>query len=149
MNFLKNLKQIVYSACLYFTVAEFIILITATIMGYTAPEDGEAVGKFLNLSVSALLLLFAFVMSSLNLIWKADLPGAVKVLLHFIGSFATYTVLFIIIPGVYANVAQVIARTGIFAAAYFIIAFAVLLVSTIRKNRLADKSEYENKFGNS
>ena len=147
MKFFKNLKQIIYSACLYFTVAEFVILILATIMGYTAPEEGEAVGKFLNLSVSAIMFLFSLVMSSLNLIWKADMSGAVKVLLHFIGSFATYTVLFIIIPGVYSNVAQIVARAGIFAALYFIIAFAVLLVSTIRKNIRANKSEYESQFG--
>ena len=109
-------------------------------------ETGKEVVNFLNLSSSAVLLLFAFVMSALNLIWKAELSGAVKVLIHFIGSFATYAVLFIIIPGVYGNMAQIVVRGGLFAAAYFIVAFAVLIVSTVKRNRKADREEYENKF---
>ncbi len=146
MNFFKNLKQIIYSACLYFTAAEFAILIFANVMGLTSPETGKEVVNFLNLSSSAVLLLFAFVMSALNLIWKAELSGAVKVLIHFIGSFATYAVLFIIIPGVYGNMAQIVVRGGLFAAAYFIVAFAVLIVSTVKRNRKANREEYENKF---
>lgn len=148
MKILKNLKQIVYSACLYFTVAEFVILILANIMGFNSPESGKEVVNFLNLTSSAIILLFAFVMSALNLIWEADLSGAVKVLLHFIGSFATYAVLFIVIPGAYVNMAQIVVRAGIFAAVYFIIAFAVIIVLSVKRNRKADKAEYENKFEN-
>lgn len=146
MKFFKNLKQIVYSACLYFTAAEFAILIFANAMGLTSSQGGKELVNFLNLSSSAVILLFAFLMSALNLIWKTKLAGAVKVMIHFIGSFATYFVLFIVIPGVYGNMAQIVVRSGLFAAAYFIIAFIVLIASTVKRNMQADRDGYENKF---
>lgn len=147
MKILKNLKQIVYSACLYFTAAEFAILIFANAMGLNYPESGKEIVNFLNLSSSAVILLFAFIMSALNLIWKTKLTGAVKVMIHFIVSFATYFVIFVIIPGVYGNMAQIVVRSGLFAVLYFIIAFIALIISTIKRNRQADRAEYKNNFG--
>ena len=44
--------------------------------------------------------------------------------------------------------AQIVVRSGLFAVLYFIIAFIALIISTIKRNRQADRAEYKNNFGN-
>lgn len=146
MNLLKKLKQLVYSACLYFTVAEFIILIAAAAFSQTSPESGGEVGKFLSLSSASLVLLGAFIMSAINFVWKLEYSTPVKVLIHFICSFAAFAILFIIIPGIYGDTSQIIVRCAVFAALYFIIAFIIMIINSIIQNKRANKQEYENKF---
>ena len=146
MNILKNLKTIIYNTCLYFTVAEFAILIAATAIMLNDPVSSSGVKQVLNLTSAAILLLVSFIMSALNLIFKINCSQIVKVLLHFIGSSAAFAVLLLVSPDVYGDIARVITLFSVFAVVYFIIAFIALIIITIKNNRRADQLEYENKF---
>lgn len=148
MNIFKTIKQTIYSACLYFTAAEFLILLIATSFAEMAPTNGGTAGMFLSLGSTALIFVACFIMSVLNLVWRLEYSTPVKLLLHFIGTLAAYSVIFIIIPRVYTDAAQVIARIAIFAAVYLVIAFIAVIISSIRKNRRTEDFEYESQFGN-
>ena len=148
MNIFKTVKQIIYSTCLYFTAAEFVILIAAAAIRQIDAQSGGEVGSFLSLGSAGLILLACFLMSALNLIWKLDYSTPVKLLLHFIGALAAFAVIFVIIPGVYTDMAQLIVRVLIFAVLYFIVAFIVLIVNSIRKNRRTEELDYESQFKN-
>ncbi len=148
MNIFKTVKQIIYSTCLYFTAAEFIILIAADVIRQADAQVGGEVSSFLSLGSAGLILLACFLLSALNLIWKLDYSTAVKLLLHFIGALAVFAVIFVIIPGVYTDMAQLIVRVLFFAVIYFIVAFIALIVGSIRKNRRTEELDYESQFKN-
>lgn len=147
MDLFKKVKGIIYSACLYFTAAEFLILITATLLSNTAPENGAIAGMFLNLGSTALVFLACLIMAALNLVWKLDYSLTVRTVIHFVGALAAWTVIFIIIPGVYTDVSQIIVRSAVFAAIYLVVALFVSVIRSIIKNRRSEELEYENKFG--
>ncbi len=147
MNFFKEFKKIIYNMCLYFTAAEFFILLVSTALSEISPEQGGTVGMFLSLGSSVLLLLACFIMSALNLIWRLEYKAPVKILLHFFGTLVAYSFIFIIIPGAYTRAAQIFARLFVFAVLYLVIAFTVLVVSSIKKIRKSEKTEYEAQFG--
>jgi len=142
MNRLKTVKKIIYSACVYFTVAVFVILGIATF----AKLAGSA--SFLSLGSMALLFVACLIMSALNLVWKLDYSITVRTLLHFLGSFFTYAIAFIVIPKAYTNAGQVAVRSIVFIVLYLVIAFTVMLISSIRRNRRSDNMEYQSQFDN-
>lgn len=142
MDKLNALKKIIYSACLYFTVAIFLILSIANIARLSS------VNSFLSLSSTALVFFACIVMSALNLIWKLDYSLGVRTLLHFFGSFATYSIIFVLIPKVYTDPSQIMVRSAVFAIVYLFVAFTVMIVWSIRKNRRSENMEYESQFGN-
>ena len=146
MSFFKEFKKIIYNMCLYFTAAEFFILLISTALSEISPGQGGTVSMFLSLGSSALLLLACFIISALNLIWKTRCKTPIKILVHFFGTLIAYAFIFIVIPGAYTNAAQIFARLFVFAAIYLVIAFAVLVVSSIRKIRKSEKSEYKPQF---
>ncbi len=146
MLFFKEFKKVIYNACLYFTAAEFFILLVSTAFREISPEQGGTVGMFLSLGSSALLLLACLIMSALNLIWKLKYKAAVKILLHFLGTLVAYSFIFIVIPGAYTNTAQIFARLLVFAAIYLAIAFIVLVITSIKKIRKSEKSDYKPQF---
>lgn len=148
MNVLKKLKQILYSACLYFTAAEFLILIIASAFNNIAPENGGTAGKFLSLGSAALIFAACIIVAALNLVWRLDYSISVRVLLHFVGCLIAWIMITIIIPGVYTDIAQIIVRSLIFAVLYLVIAFIVFIINSIKKNRNTEDLEYEPKFGN-
>ncbi len=147
MNLIKKAKPIIYSACLYFTIAEFIILAVASMFSLTAPEEGAVAGMFLNLGSTALVFLACLIMSALNLVWKLDYSLTVRLVIHFVGALAAWSVIFIIIPKVYDNISQIIVRSAIFAVLYLIIALIVLVIRSVIKNKRTEDLEYESKFG--
>lgn len=146
MTILKTLRQILYSACLYFTVSEFILLMIAS--GYQAsnPEAGGTAAMFLSLGSAALIFLACLLMSALNLIFKLDYSVSVRVLLHFIGSLIAYSLVFIFIPRAF-DVAQILVRIVFFAGIYLVIAFIALIIASLRKNRRTEDFEYDTQFG--
>lgn len=147
MKFIKKAKEAIYSACLYFTAAEFLILSVASVLGMTAPEKGAAAGMFINLGSTALVFAACLVLALLNNVWKLDYSLTVRFVLHFIGALAAWAVIFIIIPGVYGDVAQIIVRSAIFAVLYLIAAVIALLIRSIIRNKRTEDLEYESKFG--
>ncbi len=147
MNLKKTLKQTLYSACLYFTITEFILLAIATGFKQLSPEDGGAFGLFLSLGSTSLIFLACLIMALLNLIFRTGYSISVRILLHFIGSLAAFSLVFIIIPGAWRDVAQIIIRLIVFAAIYLIIAFVALIVGSIRRNKHTEEFEYESQFG--
>lgn len=147
MHLIKKVKSIIYSACLYFTAAEFLILIVASLFSTTAPEKGAVAGMFLNLGSTALVFLACLIMAALNLVWELDYSLTVRTVIHFVGALAAWAVIFIIIPGVYTDVSQIIVRSAVFAVIYLAVALAALIVRSIIKNKRSEELEYDNKFG--
>lgn len=147
MSFAKFLKKTIYSACLYFTAAEFFILLMATAFSDMEPQNGGTAGMFLGLGSAALIFAACFIMALLNAVWRLEYSTPIKILIHFIGTLIAYSLLFIIIPGVGTNVAQVIARLVVLLVLYFIVAFIILIVNSVKKNRRTEQLEYESQFG--
>lgn len=148
MNIIKKIKKIISDACVYFTAAIFAVIGIATVFLKLAPEQGSMVDKFLGLGSAALIFLACLIMSALNLVWRLDYSLAVRTLIHFIGAFVSYALIFIVIPGVYTNTAQVAVRSIVFVILYLLIAFVVFLAGSIKRNRRSDDMEYESQFGN-
>ena len=149
MSIMKKLKQVILNACFYFTASEFLILITANAFNQLAPSNGGAVGKFLSLGAAALVFLACIAVSALNLVLRSDYSLSVRLVIHFLGCLAVWTLVTVIIPGAYTNMMQIIVRLLLFAVIYLIIAFAVLIVKSIVRNRRSEEKEYESSFGNS
>ena len=147
MNAMKQIKKILSDACVYFTAAEFLILLIATGFSEIDPTSGGGVGKFLSLGSAALIFAACLIMSALNLVFRLDFSTAVKVLIHFIGSLIAYSVVFIVIPGVWNNFGAIFVRLGVFAVIYAVIAGIAGIVASVKKNRKADDLEYESQFG--
>lgn len=146
MKIYKTLKKIISDACVYYTAAEFAVLLIAAGFSEMSPEAGGGVGMFLSLGASALIFLACLIMSALNLVFRLDLSLALRILIHFIGSLAAYAVVFIIIPGVWNDFTAIFVRLSVFAVLYVIIALIALLVRSIIINRRADELEYESQF---
>lgn len=142
MKILTIIRKTVASACVYFTAAEFIILAVAEMFSLTSPAEGGSVRMFLSLGSTALIFLACLLFSLLNLVWRLDLSLTVRTVLHFTGSLLIWALVFIIIPGVYTDTAQIIARTIVFALLYAVIGAAALIVHVIKRNRASDASEY-------
>ena len=87
-------------------------------------------------------------MSLLNLVWHLDYSVTLKVLIHFIGALVAYALVFVVIPGIYSDMAQVVVRLLLFALLYVIIAFIALIVGSIRKNRRTEGLDYDSQFKN-
>ena len=102
---------------------------------------------YLGLGSAALIFAACLIMALLNAVWRLEYSTPIKILIHFIGTLIAYSLLFIIIPGVGTNVAQVIARLVVLVVLYFIVAFIILIVNSIRKNRRTEDLEYESQFG--
>ena len=147
MNFFKEFKKIIYNMCLYFTAAEFFVLLISAGFSEISPEQGGTVGMFLSLGSSALLLLACLVMSVLNLIWKTEYKKPIKILFHFLGTLVAYSFIFIVIPRAYTSAPQIFARLFVFAVIYLVIAFVVLVISSIKKIKKSERTEYEAQFG--
>ena len=63
------------------------------------------------------------------------------------GSLIAYSVVFIVIPGVWNNFGAIFVRLGVFAVIYAVIAGIAGIVASVRNNRKADDLEYESQFG--
>ncbi len=146
MNFLKYIKKTVLNACFYFTLAEFAILITATLMQRLSPEVGGTAVMFLNLGSTSLILLACLILSALNFIWRLEYSPSVKVLVHFFGMLAAYTLVFIVIPRTFSSAARTVALIALYAGIYLVVGLIVLVINSIRRNRRSDKLEYESQF---
>ena len=143
----KKLKQVVLNACLYFTASEFFILILAKLFSETSPTSGGAVGKFLSLGATTLVFFACLALSALNLVLKANLPRSVRIVCHFLGCLAVWTLVTVMIPAAYVNPLQVLIRLIFFAVVYAIIAFIAAVIQSIIKNRRSEDKEYESAFG--
>ena len=147
MNVKKQLKKILSDACVYFTVAEFVLLLIATGYSEINPSSGGGVAMFLSLGSSALIFLACLIMSALNLVFRLDLSTATKVMIHFIGSLIAYGVVFIIIPGAYNDFGAIFVRLGVFVVVYAVIAGIAGIIASVKNNKKADELEYESQFG--
>ena len=58
-----------------------------------------------------------------------------------------YSVVFIVIPGVWNNFGAIFVRLGVFAVIYAVIAGIAGIVASVRNNCKADDLEYESQFG--
>ena len=148
---LKEIGKIIYNACLYFTVAAFLLLIGAVTLGDvgTATTTGQNVTSYQYLiGTMSLLFLGCFTMSVLNLIWKLRYSVTVKLLLHFLCALAAYIVIFVWLHGRYSTMEQILVRVLLFVVVYFVAAFIALIIGSFRKNKKAEKLEYDSQFEN-
>lgn len=147
MNLRKRIWKIISDACVYFTVAEFFVLFVATGFSELDPEAGGGVGKYLSLGAAALLFLGCFLLSLLNLTFKLDLSSSLRVLIHFIGTTVAYSLVFIVIPGVYNDFGAIFVRLGVFVIIYAVGLLIGVIVTSSKRNHRADSIEYESQFG--
>lgn len=147
MNLKKELKRIISDTCIYFTAAEFLILLIAAGYSEIDPESGGGAAMFLSLGSAALILLACFLMSALKLIFKLEYSTPIRVMLHFIGALLAYSLVFIIIPGVWNDFGAIFVRLGVFVLLYALIAGIAAIFASIKHNRRADELEYESQFG--
>ncbi len=143
---LNKLKQALSNACIYFTAAQFLLLMLASAFSSIDPQSGGTVGMYLKLSSAALIFAACLIMAALNFVFELDYSLSVRLLFHFLGSLAAYTVVFIIIPGAWQDFAAILVRLAVFAGLYLLIALLVLLVDSILKNRRTDSFEYDEQF---
>ncbi len=146
MKILNEIKKTLCSACVYFTAAEFVILTIAEIFSLTAPTDGGSIKMFLSLGSTALIFLTCLFMSALNLVWRLRMSLTLRTLLHFVGTLLAWTLVFIVIPGVYTDTTRIIARVGIFLVLYVFIGLIALAAYLINARRTNDKTEYSPAF---
>ena len=146
MRIMKALRQVLERACLFFTLAEFLLLFIATGYQEINPSAGGTAGMYLSLGSAALIFLACLLMSALQLIFRLDYSLSIRLLLHFIGSMVAFALVFIVIPGVF-EIAQILIRLLIFAALYLVIAFVALIFVNLRKNKRSEELEYESLFG--
>ncbi len=144
-NIFKELKNIIYNTCLYFTGLTFLLLIAFTLM---AEGDSIASAKdyLIGMTTSSHILLFCFIMSLLNLCFKIKYSMTIKVLLHFLLSLAAYAIVFVFMLGSNQTVENISVRLLLFTVVYFVIAFIALIVTSIRKNRKNANDEYTSQF---
>ena len=147
MNIIKTIRKIIGDACTYFTAAQFFLLLIVTGYREIAPQDGGTAALYLSLGSAALIFAACLIMSALNLVWRLDYSVSLRILIHFIGSLIAFAVVFIIIPGVWNNIAQILVRSLVFTAVYLIIMFIVLIVNSILNNKRTETFEYESQFG--
>lgn len=147
MNVKKQIKKILSDACVYFTIAEFVLLLIATGFSEIDPEAGGGIAMFLSLGSATLIFSACLIMSLLNLVFRLDLSTALRVMIHFIGSLAAYSVVFIIIPKAYNDFGAIFVRLGVFVVIYAIIAAVAGIVASINNNKKADELEYQSQFG--
>lgn len=144
-NIFKELKNIIYNTCLYFTGLTFLLLIAFTLM---AERDSIASAQdyLIGMKTSSHILLFCFIMSLLNLCFKIKYSITVKLLLHFLLSLATYAVVFVFMLGNNQTVENISVRLLLFTVVYFVIAIIALIVTSIRKSRESANDEYTSQF---
>ncbi len=148
MSLSRKIFKIISDACVYFTAVQFLLLLAATGYGEMAPAEGGGVGKYLSLSSAALIFLACLIVSAMNPILRLDgYSLSVRLVLHFLGTFAAYAILFIVIPGAWTQLPVLLVRLGVFVILYLVIAFVVLIIRSIKKNRNTEELEYEAQFG--
>lgn len=147
MNVWKFIKNTVLNACFYFTVAEFAILIFATLLQLSSSGNGTSTVMFLSLGSTALVFLACLMLSALNFIWRLEYSGPVKVLIHFFGMLAAFALVFIVIPRTWGDAARVIALIAMYTVIYIVIGLIVWVINSIRKKCRSDELEYESQFG--
>lgn len=147
MNIKKQIYKIISNACIYFTVAEFVILLIATGYSEIDPQSGGSVTMFLSLGSAALIFLAAFIMSAMNLVFKLDFSTPIKIMIHFIGSLVAYSFVFIMIPKAYNDFGAIFVRLGLFIVIYAVFLAIYGIVSSIKANKKADELEYSSQFG--
>ncbi len=147
MKLFSIIKNTLRSACVYFTAAEFLILVAAETLSLTASASGSPVRMFLSLKSTVLVFAACLFMSLLNLIWRLDLSLTLRTLFHFMGSLAVWSVIFIVIPKAYTDTAQIIVRCGVFAVIYAVVGLIALIVHSVKVRRATEKTDYEPSFG--
>ncbi|MBQ8250161.1 MAG: DUF3021 family protein [Clostridia bacterium] len=142
---LKEVKNIIYNACLYFTIAVFVLMIAFTIASqnesFAQPEK-----MLLSPKLTGIIFSYSFVMAFLNLIWKIKYSVTIKLLLHFIGSLAAFAVFFIFMLENNSTVESTFLRALIFTVVYFVIAIIALIIGSIRKSRKNTNADYDSQF---
>ena len=68
-------------------------------------------------------------------------------LIHFIGTTVAYSLVFIVIPGVYNDFGAIFVRLGVFVIIYAVGLLIGVIVTSSKRNHRADSIEYESQFG--
>lgn len=147
MKALKFIKKTAMNACVYFTIAEFVLLIFVTLLQKFAAEDGGSAVTFLNLGSTVLIFLACFCLAALNFVWRLNCSTPIRVLIHYLGMLAVFSLIFIVIPRAWDNPIRVAVIIGAYTLVYLVVGLIATVINSIRKNRSSDKLEYESQFG--
>lgn len=139
-----KVKEIIYRACLYFTVITLVFYSVGMLVSDSASF------KIPTLTMLFGILLFCVVLSVVRLIFDAKkVPGAVRYLLHFAATGAAFAGVFIFMSGVYRNGTSIIIGLSAFILLYALIMGGTALARAAYARILNSRTEYKSQFDNS
>ncbi len=142
MKYLKTIGLHLMTACVYFTVTQ--LLITA-IFQITAQQGSKA--QFLPFDIEIIVLGFSVVMALIQDVFKIKkLSFAVKLLIHFLLSMASFFGLFALVTGQITNFKAVLILMSGTATVYAVFAGIASLIYVLRKKKAEKNKEYTPVF---
>lgn len=145
MKILTAIKKIISSACVYFTVTEFALLIIINLMAEKW-DMGKNFTPFFTIGSAFILLVFFTAIAASNLIFKTKLPTPIAYLIHFLIVTVVYIVLFVLIPGVWQDGHAFAMRLCVFVPVYIIVALVSFIIKLIFNRSTVRDEEYVEQF---
>ena len=142
MKYLKIIGSHFMRACVYFTFTQ--LLITAIFQ--ISAKDGSK-GQFLLFDIELIILGFSVVMALIQDVFKIKkLSFAVKLLIHFLLTMASFFGLYALVTGQITNFKAVLTLMAVTATVYAVFAGIAALVYVLRKNKADKNKEYTPVF---
>jgi len=135
----KIFRSIVYPACFYFTICTFITSIIAAL--------GNEKAMALNLSFMFMLFIFALFMAAINKIFDTKLNIVLKILFHFIGTFISFCLVFVVFSGYYKNGQSAFFIIISMVFVYAVILSVIMFIKSLFNKKNNKKTDYKSQFG--
>ena len=142
---MKLIGKTLSRSCVYFTVAEFAVLVCANIMMQTNAQS-DYIGGFLGIEGAFLMYVASLLAACLNLVLNLQaMPPVLRRVVHFVLFFAGMYIVFAVIPG------NTGARFTFVFSALFVPAYLILTLISFAVKRLLRKEDgsenYEPVYG--
>jgi len=134
----KILRSIIYPACVCFTICIFITSIIAT--------AGNEKAMAANLNFMTLLFAFSLFMAVINKILDAKINIVLKIVCHFVGTFISFCLVFIIFSGYYKNGQRTFIIIIFMVLAYAIIMSVIMYIKSLFAKDKNKKTDYKSQF---
>jgi Protein of unknown function (DUF3021). len=135
----KILNSIIYPACVCFTVCIFITSIIATL--------GNEKSMAANLNFMTLLFAFSLFMAVINKIFDTKMNIVLKIVCHFIGTFVSFCLVFIVFSGYYATGKGIFIIIILMVLVYAIVMSVIMYIKSLFAKDKNKKTDYKSQFG--
>ena len=135
----KIFRSIVYPACFYFTICTFITSIIATL--------GNEKAMAANLSFVVMLFIFSLFMAAINKIFGTKLNAVLKIVIHFIGTLISFTLVFVVFSGYYKNGQSTFFIIISMVFVYAVVLSIIMFIKSLFNKKKNKKADYKNQFG--